>query len=339
MEPYPDGVHQRQAPQGTAFEYLDRPGELGRNGADVPVWVLDTLDWQVGNGERNLARRRAILDDIADETGENLALLTNAPTSVGDMNDDTLIDPVFGHHEFIEGIIRRIEPKTAIEHLPALTSFGASTDATVARILENQIDASHLENPEVTTRGFVSLSLGGYTVDDEPPIALTAVIRRLRDAGWVVVASAGNDGTCRPMFPAAQRNVIAVGAVGPTGPATFTNYGPWVNACAPGVDLISTVPDPTLQVETTGEVKLAQDAPPASALQRRPGVAAQRGSQLVQWSGTSFSAPAVVGALARVALHRRVAAAELDLDGAVDELINDPVLLRIPQLGTVVNVT
>ena len=58
--------------------------------------------------------------------------------------------------------------------------------------------------------------------------------------GIVVVASAGNDGVCRPAYPAAFDGVVSVAALGPDGPAPFSNWGSWVRACAPGVDVAST---------------------------------------------------------------------------------------------------
>ena len=63
--------------------------------------------------------------------------------------------------------------------------------------------------------------------------------RRRSSAGIVVVASAGNSGTCRAAVPGGYDGVIAVGAVGPDGPTPWTNYGEWVDACAPGADLVS----------------------------------------------------------------------------------------------------
>ena len=56
----------------------------------------------------------------------------------------------------------------------------------------------------------------------------------------VFVASAGNDASCRPTWPACLGHVFGVGAAGVDGPAPFTNYGPHVEACAPGVDIVST---------------------------------------------------------------------------------------------------
>jgi subtilisin family serine protease len=106
-----------------------------------------------------------------------------------------------------------------------------------------------------------------------------------------------------------------VGAVGPSGPAPFTNYGPWVRACAPGVDVVSRYfqgfdgPQPT----------------PASSVD--PDLL----DGWARWSGTSFAAPFVVAALAREMVVRGVSAGE-----AVARIIDGPGLLRLPDLGTVV---
>ena len=59
-------------------------------------------------------------------------------------------------------------------------------------------------------------------------------IKRAVAAGVVVVASAGNDGSLLPKFPAAYAGVLAVGAAGPDGKvADFSNRGSWVGVLAP----------------------------------------------------------------------------------------------------------
>ncbi|MFC4556868.1 S8 family peptidase [Virgibacillus kekensis] len=59
--------------------------------------------------------------------------------------------------------------------------------------------------------------------------------------GSVVVAAAGNDGVSTTFEPASYDNVIAVGAVDSNNQiASFSNYGPWVDVMAPGVDIAST---------------------------------------------------------------------------------------------------
>lgn len=63
---------------------------------------------------------------------------------------------------------------------------------------------------------------------------LAQAVRGLQVAGSVVVASTGNDSTCRRSYPAALPGVVSVGAIGSNDLAPFTNYGDWVCACAPG---------------------------------------------------------------------------------------------------------
>jgi subtilisin family serine protease len=130
----------------------------------------------------------------------------------------------------------------------------------------------------------------------------------------VVVASAGNDATSRPAYPAAQPGVIGVAAVGPAGPAPFTNYGSWVTACAPGVDVVSHF--------YTG-IDEHDDHDPATSDFRG----------WAKWCGTSFAGPIVAGAIAREAGIYGISVA-----AAVERVVNDERLLRLPGLGTVVNV-
>jgi subtilisin family serine protease len=155
----------------------------------------------------------------------------------------------------------------------------------------------------------VNLSFGGYASVDMGVLA--EAVRKLQAAGTVVVASAGNDATCRPSFPAAFPGVVSVGALGPNGPAPFTNYGPWVRACAPGVDIVSSF-----------------------FVRWKPRQGDKELKEWVRWSGTSFAAPAVVGALARA-----MGDGTLTPRQAVERVVDDPGLFRMPGLGTVVNQT
>ena len=60
--------------------------------------------------------------------------------------------------------------------------------------------------------------------------------------GGVVIFAAGNDAIANGA-PAEYSEVIAVGAVARDGSkSTFSNYGDWVDICAPGTDILSTLP-------------------------------------------------------------------------------------------------
>ena len=84
----------------------------------------------------------------------------------------------------------------------------------------------------------VVMSFGTFCTDDDPGLLATWLPRLLGNA--VGVAAAGNLQTSRPYFPAALPGVIGVGGLDRGGPAWFTNFGSWVDACAPAVDVVST---------------------------------------------------------------------------------------------------
>jgi len=137
----------------------------------------------------------------------------------------------------------------------------------------------------------------------------------------VLVAASGNSGQTDRYYPAALPGVIAVGALDCSRPALFTNSGPWVDACAPAIDVLSTFvsgSDP--------------ERPPLGLLGEFSGWA--------RWSGTSFSAPKVAAAIARemlrLGLSDEADRAEVRAR-AVREVLHAPGLFRVPDLGVVVN--
>lgn len=87
----------------------------------------------------------------------------------------------------------------------------------------------------------INMSLGGA---DDSRILSRAIRQALRQ-GVIVVAAAGNDGKKDNVdFPGRLPGVIAVGAVDENFElAKFSDRGPEVGFVAPGVDVLSTVPD------------------------------------------------------------------------------------------------
>jgi hypothetical protein len=116
------------------------------------------------------------------------------------------------------------------------------------------------------------------------------------------------------VWPAALTGVISVGALGPDGPAFFTNYGSWVRACAPGVGVTSAF----FEWDGSSQPNAAPDS--------------EYFGGWASWSGTSFSAPIVAAALARAMTTWGITARQ-----AVRRVIDDPDLFRLSMLGTVVN--
>ena len=239
-----------------------------------------------------------------------LPTVTAAPPNnvdVPDRDNDNWLDPAAGHGTFIAGIIERIAPGCALEVVRVLRPEGDGKESDIVRAIN---DIAGRQNPPA----FLNLSFGGYVWEDAP--MLSAAVLRAQQRGIVVVASAGNDGTCRPSYPAAIPGVVSAGAIGPDGPAWFSNYGDWVRSCAPGVDVVSSF----FALFDGKEVPTG-------------GRDIDRFRSWATWSGTSFAAPAVIGALVR-----EMRLSNCSPTQAVARLIDAPGLGRIPGLGTVVNV-
>jgi subtilisin family serine protease len=215
---------------------------------------------------------------------------------------------VSGHGTFIAGIIQRVAPQCHVRVRRVIRPEGDGSEQMIVAA----IDEIALKN---APPHFLNLSFGGYVWENAP--LLTDAVLRAQRRGVVVVASAGNDGTCRESYPAAIPGVVSVGAIGPEGPAPFSNYGEWVRACAPGVDVVS-----AFFADFNGYQTAANGRPDPDHFQ-----------SWAIWSGTSFAAPAVVGALAREMLRTGC-----DQHDAVANIIDAVGLGRIPGLGTVVNV-
>lgn len=277
---------------------LDPPGvELPDNGewkeGNVRVAVIDTgwptatTDAELGNGFN-----KAFVKDAAPEDGD-----------IPDSEPNRRLDPVSGHGMFIAGIILRYAPGVAVKVVKALTTYGDGDEEEIA----NRIDELVKVNPKPD---IINLSLGTYA--PEEPDVLARSVRNAIAEDVVVVASAGNDGTSRKQYPAAYPNVVSVGALGRSGPAPFSNWGGWVRASAPGVDIASGFW--TFENETVWSLD------------------PDRYENWALWSGTSFAAPIVAAALVRAMAHDGC-----DANEAVKRTIDNPCLARLPCYGTIVN--
>ncbi|MGQ0617995.1 MAG: S8 family peptidase [Acidimicrobiia bacterium] len=296
------GVRRSSARPPTAEQANDADTHLGAGAGSVEhppsVVVLDTGLAGLNCPSRiDAARIRAVAVPV-DHDGP-------------DEDHDLDLDPAAGHGTFIAGLVDQVAPGCNIDLRRVLSTFGDGDEWAISQAIgaarENASDPEHT---------LFNLSFGGYAL--EHPFLLASVVAQAQEAGIVVVASAGNDATCHPTYPAALPDVVSVGAIGPSGAAPFTNYGPWVRSCAPGVDVVSTFFE--------GFDGSAPNGPAGTDPDRFHGWAV--------WSGTSFSAPIVAGALARAMIAAGSTARE-----AVARVIDDPSLMRLDNLGTVVNVT
>lgn len=214
----------------------------------------------------NLAWRRssgrgvkvAVLDTGVDRYHEDLPRVLRGKDFVsGDRNPQ---DPV-GHGTFVAGVIAAerdnrlgIAGVSRATILPArvLNARGRGRDGDIAKAIRWAVR----ERADI-----INLSLGGASSGR----VLRDAVRFATRNDVLVVASAGNSGGTRPMYPAAYPDAFAVGATDHRDRMTWwSQHGSWVEVVAPGAEIASTVP----------------------------------GDRYALASGTSFSAPLVAGSAA-----------------------------------------
>jgi subtilisin family serine protease len=94
----------------------------------------------------------------------------------------------------------------------------------------------------------INMSLG----ETEYSQSLNDAVQDAWDAGLVIVAGAGNNGTTQQFYPAAFDNVISVAAFDEDHRRpSFSNYGSWVDMSAPGNAVFSTYPSGSCPISTT----------------------------------------------------------------------------------------
>lgn len=232
-----------------------------------------------------------------------------------------------GHGTFIAGLILQQAQAAGVIVEKALDTSGyGDTSAVIDAVLR------------LARRGvdIINLSLGAYPDEGdygdtssygEIITNLVAEIAKINDDA-VVVAAAGNldltkEEKPRKFYPAADEGVFAVAALDAdgTGLAKWSNRGKWVNFAAPGEHVLSTY----LHYAPVVEIGESQ------TVQRE-----YRG--WARWSGTSFAAAVVSGAIARTMTQRGMSAKDAvqylqggGSDGAATSTVSGiPVVQAVP---------
>ena len=205
------------------------------------------------------------------------------------------LDSHFGHGTFSAGLVRQLAPDALILLIHVMDDDGlvhgdhllnALGWIREGRTANGEALADQDPRPDIDV---VCLPLGYEFESKDQKFAdwLRRVLGQLGDSGVRVVASAGNDGTDRPTYPAAYAvaenlpttPLVSVGALNPNGSrAHYSNYGEWVTDSAIGTTVVSTFPllDTTASPPTIGGFS--------------------------RWSGTSFAAAAFASMLGRALL-------------------------------------
>jgi subtilisin family serine protease len=230
-----------------------------------------------------------------------------------DADLDYELDAQAGHGTFIAGLLLQRAPTARIRAKRVIGGDGVGDELGMIRALNWLTWWGRAD--------IVNLSIGCHTYDDRPSPLVARAIAALRPAGHgpggrpqrrhtVVVACAGNAASDRPFWPAALKTVIAVAALDGADRAWFSSYGWWVDACTQGVGLTSCF------------IRFNGPRP------RVNGLDPDGFEGFATWSGTSFAAPVVAGAIAGL-----IAAEGLPAAAAADRVLDPMTGPTLPDLG------
>ena len=155
-----------------------------------------------------------------------------------------VFDLCAGHGTFVAGMVRQVAPHATIRVNRAVGLDGIGTDVDLAIAMVRAVEKG---------AQILNLSLGTEMPHDLPPlaslVALEIIAERVKDPqDVVVVAAAGNNGTTRPVYPAAfaavssvKVPVIAVGGLSVEyEPTAFSSRGFWVSCSTVAECVLST---------------------------------------------------------------------------------------------------
>jgi subtilisin family serine protease len=257
---------------------------------------------------------------VADDLGGG----ENEPNLIDPLQG--LIDPFFGHGTFIAGLIHQTCPDADILSIKMMGNDGIVDEAALLNGLgflhQRQVDALGAGAKGVRDLvDVVCLSLGYYHESDLAGVTYDSRLKKALDAlaevGIMVVAAAGNNATSRPLLPAGfasfsggaflgdttRAPLVSVAALNPDGSvALFSNDGDWISCHSPGAALVSTMPKVDVGLRPSvdlGDGPLGQR--PVGSW--RASLDPDRFTGFGTWSGTSFAAPVMAGAVAQALLE------------------------------------
>jgi subtilisin family serine protease len=217
-------------------------GEIGGGGAGLPQVLLDKL------------RDRKLID-AANHAGDGVRIGVMDTKIAPHVEFENVLHPDFtdkqsaedagamaGHGVFGAGLILQAAPGAELVSVPVFGGDGQAEAWDVARRMMTFIEH---------TVDIVAMPFGAFTQDGRQPLVLATAARRLRQAGILLVAAAGNHGKSidprvlpnAPSYPAALADVIAVGVAAPARISPDPVDAPWIEVTRPGQRLLSTYLD------------------------------------------------------------------------------------------------
>ena len=190
-------------------------------GANVNVVVVDT----------GITRNHP---DLAASFADGYNVQAQSDDTTDDHGHGTHVAGTIGATDNTYGVVG-VAPGARIWSVKALDSGGNGTNEDVVAAIEWILARKR----ELGGNWIVSMSFGSTLASRAEDEAFA----RLRDAGVLTIAAAGNSGYLALDYPAAYASVLSVGAIDAVRTtAWFSSGGGTLGVMAPGVDVLSTVP-------------------------------------------------------------------------------------------------
>lgn len=265
------------------------------------LWNLRAIGWYASAPLPEAdAVRIAVLDTGVDEDHPALA-------GVEYFHDGTSAEDIIGHGTHVAGIIAAtLNKHNRMQGICKCTLevrkiFNDEPDDNGDFFVDQILFLRSLLAAQKAGAKVINLSIGGSARSDREADIFSLISSR----GVTFVAAMGNEHQeGNPIeYPAAYPNVVAVGATDAKGlRAPFSNTGKHISLCAPGVNILSTLPGKESRARTD--------------------------TDYAAWDGTSMATPHVSGAIGLLLAKDPT----LDHDAIVAQLT--ATATKVPQMGT-----
>lgn len=202
---------------GIANDWLDLNPVLAGALAQSTVAILDQKSHPITLNQSTVA----ILDQ------STVAILDQSTVAI---LDSMKMPAAFGHGTMVAGLIHRIAPGAKILPLKAFAADGSARLSDIVRAIRYATDHG---------AAVINMSFDLTSASAE----LTSALTYAKAKGVILVASAGNTGSERPVLPATFSGVIGVGSTNPYDVrSAFSNYDSNAKTSAPGEAVLTTYP-------------------------------------------------------------------------------------------------
>ncbi|HCC59315.1 MAG TPA: alkaline serine protease [Solibacterales bacterium] len=225
------------------FTFVERDGVAHGGGVpndpDFPSqWHLATVQaanaWDVTSGSAGVTI--AMIDSGVDGTHPDLA--TKLVPGWSFLTGTSNTSDVLGHGTATAGTAA-----AATNNGIGVAGLAANNTIMPLVVLNSSDYASYSDIASAITYAadhgvrIINISIGGSSASS----TLQSAVDYAWNKGAVIFASAMNNSSSTPYYPAACNNVVAVSATEPNDTlATFSNYGTWIDLAAPGDNILTT---------------------------------------------------------------------------------------------------